>query len=143
VDFCLNPDLTERQPCIVVVEHEALLRSVTVEFLRLSGYFSIEAASGAEALFALAAGKPGDVVFSDIGLPGAIDGLALARWLSQRQPRLPVILTTGHGYSVRQAAIRLVGERLFLSKPYSPTELVRRIRFVLRGRGWDYAPNTR
>jgi DNA-binding response OmpR family regulator len=143
VSVCPKSESTLRQPCILVVEHEVLLRATTVEFLRLSGYLVIEAATGAEALFALASGDPPDVIFSDISLPGAIDGLALARWLSQWQPRVPVILTTGHGHSVRDAAMQVVGDGLFLSKPYSPRELVHRIRFSLRHKGRAYAPRTR
>jgi CheY-like chemotaxis protein len=142
MDVYPKTDLIVRQPCMVVVENEALLRSVTVEFLRLSSYVVAEAATGVEALFALASGEPADVIFSDVCLPGTINGLALAFWLSQRQPPLPVILTTGHGHPVRQAAINLVGDELFLSKPYSPAELVRRIRLVLRGRQ-AYASRTR
>jgi DNA-binding response OmpR family regulator len=140
VSVCPKAQSTLRQPCILVVEHEVLLRATTVEFLRLSGYLVIEAATGAEALLALASRDPPDVIFSDISLPGAIDGLALARWLSQSQPRVPVILTTGHGHLVREAAITLVGDGLFLSKPYSPRELVHRIRFSLRHKDGPNAP---
>jgi CheY-like chemotaxis protein len=128
---CSNDDTALRQTRILVVEHEALLRAVTVEFLRLSGYLVIEVASGGEAVAALASGNLVDVVFSDVCLPGAINGLVLVRWLHQQHPGLPIILATGYGNSVRQTAVQHVGDGMFLSKPYSQNELVRRIRSVL------------
>ena len=60
------------------------------------GYRTIEAETASAALDVLANGKSVRLVFSDVVLPGQIDGLALARTVSERYPHIPVVLTTGY-----------------------------------------------
>jgi DNA-binding response OmpR family regulator len=60
-----------------------------------------------------------------------MDGLALACWLRQRYVDVPVMLTSGYGGAARTAALDLVGEELFLAKPYRQEVLADRIRCVL------------
>ena len=118
-----------------MVEDEPLLRRTTVEILRLSGYAVIETRSAAEAVALLDSrdsGKSIDFVFSDVCVAGSTDGLSLAQWLHNRRPDVPVMLTTAHGGAVRDAAIEIVGNESFLQKPYSPNELVHRIRSTIR-----------
>jgi CheY-like chemotaxis protein len=112
---------------VLLVEDEPLLRRTTAEFLRLSGYFVIEASTAAEAIAEFDLGEPMDLVFADVCLSEPMDGLALARWLHRQYPDVPVMLTSGHGDAVRQAAIKLVGRESFLSKPYRQRELAGRI----------------
>ena len=116
-----------RQPVVLVVEDEILLRRTTAEYLRLSGYRVLEVPNAEEAVAVFASGKPVDVVFSDVSLSAAMDGLMLARWLHRSHPEIPVMLTSGYGSSARRAAIELVGNRFFLSKPYRQAEAVNRI----------------
>lgn len=117
---------------VLIVEDEALLRSTTAEFLRLLGYTVIETSSAAEAIAEVNSRKSIDMVLSDVGLTGAMDGLALARWLHHRYGNVPVMLTSGYGGAVRQAAVDLVGDELFLSKPYRQEALGDRIRCLLK-----------
>ena len=124
-----NASVTDR--VVLVVEDEVLLRRTTAEFLRFFGYTVIETPTAAEAMVELESGKAIDIVFSDVGLPGAVDGLALARWLRQRYGNVSVMLTSGYGGAVRQAALDLVGDELFLSKPYRQEALADRIRCLL------------
>ena len=119
-------------PVVLVVEGEALLRSITGEYLRLSGYVVIEATDAAEAIAVIGRGERPDIVFSDVSLPGTVDGLRLARWLRDRQPHLRVMLTSGYGEAVRRAAVELVGGDCFVSKPYRQEELAHRIDALLR-----------
>ena len=81
---------------ILVVEDNADVRRVAVSLLEQLGYRAIEVETAAAALDLIASGKQVDLVFSDVVLPGAVDGLALARTLSERYPHIPVVLTTGY-----------------------------------------------
>ena len=65
-------------------------------------------------------------------MPGQMDGLALAQWIRQHRPGMPVILTSGYARTVPAAALC---DR-FLDKPYGPTELLQHIRMLTQsGRG--------
>ena len=127
------PDATAgaRHPIVLIVEDEPLLRCTTAEFLCLSGYTVLETPSAAEAVTLFDSGKSVDVVFCDVCVSGPTDGLMLARWLEQRHPHVPVMLTSGYGGAVREAALEIVGSEGFLSKPYHQDELVRRIRSLI------------
>ena len=85
----------ERQ-IVLVVEDNADVRVVAVSLLKELGYRTIEAETASAALDLLAAGKKVRLVFSDVVLPGQIDGLALARTVSSKYPHIPVVLTTGY-----------------------------------------------
>jgi CheY-like chemotaxis protein len=123
-------DEIARRPIILLVEDEDLLRETTGEYLRLSGYTVIEAASAGEALAAFVAGERVDAVFSDVHLPGGtMDGLRLALWVRRHHRGVPVLLTSGQGEAIRLAA--LVGEQSFAAKPYRQKEVVDRLRSLL------------
>jgi CheY-like chemotaxis protein len=88
---------TARQSVVLVVEDEPLLCNTVAEYLQLSGYAVIKAAGAAEAVTVLASGTTVDVVFSDVRMPGAMDGLQLAQWVRRRHGDIPVMLTSGQG----------------------------------------------
>lgn len=119
---------TASQPVVLIVEDEPLLRDTTAEYLRLSGYAVIEVADAAQAVAVFASGKPVDVVFSDVRLPGAMDGLKLARWVHRHHRDIPVMLTSGHGDATR-TAVRAA--ECFAPKPYRQREVAHRIRLLL------------
>jgi PAS domain S-box-containing protein len=81
---------------ILVVEDNPDVRSVAVSLLEQLGYRTIEVETASAALEVLGSGKDVALVFSDVVLPGQTDGLALARTVSNRYPRIPVVLTTGY-----------------------------------------------
>ena len=85
----------ERQT-VLVVEDNADVRNVAVSLLKELGYRTIEAETAPAALEVLANGKSVRLVFSDVVLPGQIDGLALARTVCSEYPHIPVVLTTGY-----------------------------------------------
>ncbi|MEJ1935149.1 response regulator [Nostoc sp. NIES-2111] len=111
---------------ILLVEDEALIRTVMAEGLRDEGFTVIEAADAAEALAVLAAGLQVDVLFTDVRMPGTMDGLALARVVARTRPDIGVIVTSGHLVE-RPSEL----EEPILPKPYLIPEAVRRIRRVL------------
>jgi DNA-binding response OmpR family regulator len=114
---------------ILVVDDEPTIRDVVVQYLRREGYATLEAGDGDAARELLEREWPNLVVL-DLMLPGT-DGLALCRWIRGRS-QLPVIMLTARG----EEADRIVGLELgaddYVTKPFSPRELVARVRSVLR-----------
>lgn len=104
---------------VLVVEDEPLLRLVVSEVLRMQGMKVVETATAEEAEAVLAAGLHVDLVFTDVRMPGAFDGLELARRLKARAPLLPVLVTSAH----LDAAAVMSGVP-FLQKPYLPSQAV-------------------
>jgi CheY-like chemotaxis protein len=113
-------------PVVLVVENDVLLRLVTASNLRDAGFEVIEAADSAEAIRILDC-IPVDVMFSDIDMPGKMDGLALAQWVHQRRLDTRIILTSG--------ATRTLGGvdqyASFLPKPYADADVEHLLRSVL------------
>jgi DNA-binding response OmpR family regulator len=114
---------------VLVVDDEPTIRDVVVQYLRREGYATLEAGDGDAARELLEREWPNLVVL-DLMLPGT-DGLALCRWIRGRS-QLPVIMLTARG----EEADRIVGLELgaddYVTKPFSPRELVARVRSVLR-----------
>ena len=114
---------------ILVVDDEPTIRDVVVRYLRREGYTTLEASDGDAARVLLERESPSLIVL-DLMLPG-IDGLALCRWIRTRSP-VPVIMLTARG----EEADRIVGLELgaddYVTKPFSPRELVARVGTVLR-----------
>jgi DNA-binding response OmpR family regulator len=108
---------------ILVVEDDPLIREIVVEALREEGYDVIHAANGEEAL-AWCRRRAADVLFTDIKLPGEVDGWLIAERCRERDPELPVIYATGFS----PVAPRPVPDSLSLQKPYHPDEIVKAVR---------------
>ncbi|HZV84808.1 MAG TPA: response regulator [Brevundimonas sp.] len=105
----------QEQPCILVVEDEVLIRWMVSETLRDAGYAVIEAVNGDEALAIIAGEVRVDLVFSDVKMPGPVNGLALLGVIKTSSPDLPVIITSGHC----DPALALAGGAAdFVRKPY-------------------------
>jgi len=114
---------TQAQVTVLIVEDHFWTRYTAAEYFRGSGYRVIEANNADEAVSVLASGSRVDVVFSDIGMPGSMDGLALADWIAQRYPGLPLILTSGRRPDVLPANCRC-----FFVKPCSLADIEHEIR---------------
>jgi two-component system alkaline phosphatase synthesis response regulator PhoP len=116
-------------PTILVVDDEPEIVRVVRDYLEHSGFTVQVAADGPAALRAARAHKP-DLVVLDLGLPG-LDGLDVTRAL-RREGQLPIIMVTARA----DESDKLVGLELgaddYLTKPFSPKELVARVRAVLR-----------
>jgi CheY-like chemotaxis protein len=87
--------VAEVRTIVLVVEDEILTRCSVAEYLREGGYRVIEAANVAEAIGVFGSGIAIEFVFSDINMPGQQDGHALAEWLRQFHPAIPVLMTSG------------------------------------------------
>jgi CheY-like chemotaxis protein len=115
-------------PTVLVVEDEPLVRDTIIIELQDAGFLVLEAETAEEALGVLRT-KPVDLLFTDIRLPGDMDGWRLAEEARSLNPRLPVIYATG--YSTETP--RLVRNGVFLHKPYLPSAVVATIRRLLGG----------
>lgn len=124
-------DLSSQPRTILVVEDEVLVRLVIAEYLRECGYRVHEAASAEEALSVLQAPEVAvDVVFSDVSMPGSMDGFGLARWIRSEKPGIQVILTSTVDRSAQVAGMLCEAGPL-LEKPYEPVAVIDRIKQLL------------
>jgi CheY-like chemotaxis protein len=117
-------------PTILVVEDDVLVRSVAAAYLRECGFDVIEASGADEAIRVLQAELQVDIVFSDIQMPGSMDGFGLAQWVRRERPWLKVILTSGAARTAK-AAGDLCEHGPVLAKPYDHADLERHIRSLL------------
>jgi DNA-binding NtrC family response regulator len=92
-----------------------------------AGFAVVEAGNGDEALRILEATPEVCVVFSDVEMPGSLNGLGLARRICQRWPSIGIILTSGH--RIREETIPRDGR--FLPKPYDGRALVRHVEEIV------------
>jgi len=111
---------------ILVVEDDGLVRDFIVDELKEAGYRVLEAENG-EAALAVAANEKFDVLFTDIRLPGSVDGWKLAQTVREARPEVAIVYSTGY---VPSREMQLHGTR-FLMKPYRPPEVLRAIEELL------------
>lgn len=127
---------------ICIIDDEATLRDVVRRYLELDGFAVIEADTGAGAL-ALLQEKHADLILLDIMLPGGIDGFSIARSIRNspeyagEQSQVPIIMLTSRGNEVDRLAGFELGVDDYVVKPFSPRELVARVKAVLRRVGGD------
>jgi len=114
---------------VLVVDDEPSVRDVVVRYLEQEGYRALEAGDGERARTLLEQETP-SLVILDLMLPG-IDGLSLCRWIRARS-ELPVIMITALGAESDRLAGLEIGADDYLTKPFSPRELVARVKAVLR-----------
>ena len=115
---------------VLVVDDDEDVGDVVAAYLRSAGLSVRRAADGIDALQAVAADRP-DIVVLDLMLPG-IDGLEVCRRLRQRSPELPIVMLTARGEEDDRIRGLEVGADDYVTKPFSPRELVLRVQSVLR-----------
>jgi CheY-like chemotaxis protein len=118
-----------RRRVVLVVDDEILVRLAIADYLRDAGYAVVEAADAAEALGVLASGKPVDAVFTDVQMPGIMDGLMLVHWVHEHYPATQVLVTSGKGDAAVSSG--LIADDAFFSKPYALEKVANRIRSLL------------
>src|ERR1700719_4394816 len=109
-----------RRPVILVVEDEFLLRMDAAVMIAAAGFAVVEAANADEAIDILETRSDIAVVFTDIQMPGAMDGLRLARAVRGRWPPIKIVATSGH---VHVSETDLPEGGRFLPKPYNPMQV--------------------
>ena len=116
-------------PHVLVVDDDPALRALLGEYLAANGFHVQAVADGAAMRAAMAAGMP-DLLVLDLMLPGE-DGLALARDLRTRS-ELPILMLSARGEEIDRVVGLEVGADDYMAKPFSPRELLARLRALLR-----------
>jgi CheY-like chemotaxis protein len=118
---------------ILVVEDDALVRGFVINQLQSLGYGTVAAANGNEALAHLESGRPFDLLFTDVVMPGKISGPQLADEIMKSRPTTKVLYTSG--YSEKEIVDQGRAGRgvLLLSKPYRKSALASMVRLALDG----------
>ncbi len=115
---------------VLVVDDEAILRLVASDVLEENGFQVLEAENAKAALKMLAEFPGVRVLFTDINMPGALDGLDLAREVHMRWPAIKLVVTSGRA---KPPDREWPDTGRFVPKPYSPDQLVQEIRQALVG----------
>src|ERR1700722_9107569 len=117
--------MTRPSPVILIVEDEFLLRMDSAEVIENAGFEVVEASNADEAIAVLTARPDIHVVFTDIQMPGLMDGLKLARFVRDRWPPIKIVATSGR---VMVGDDDLPDGSVFLPKPYRGAEVVATLR---------------
>ena len=104
---------------VLLVEDEALIRLVTAEMLRDEGFEVFEARNGDEARALLNDPDDFDVLFTDVRMPGTLDGIDLVLLVRRRHPTIPVLVVSGYAANIMRRLSGLQPAAVFISKPYS------------------------
>ena len=116
---------------ILVVEDDRLVRNYVLTQLHSLGYMTLDAANAAEALAVFEAGSQFDLLFTDVIMPGAMNGRQLANELQRRKPGLKVLFTSGYTENAIIHHGRLDTGVLLLAKPYRKSDMAAMIRKAL------------
>jgi len=106
---------------VLVVEDDFLSRLHAVSLVEDAGYIAVEASNADEAITILEGRKDIRIVFTDIDMPGSMDGLKLAHAIRERWPPIELILTSGH-FDIRDDELPERGR--FFPKPYRDQEII-------------------
>ena len=118
---------------ILVTEDSEMVREVTVALLQGLGYAVVEADNGPNALAILRDRDDIDLLFTDIVMPGGLDGTELANKAQAIRPELKIVFTTGYADASVLSAGNVEARTNLVSKPYDRSELARKIRLALDG----------
>jgi two-component system NtrC family sensor kinase len=122
---------------VLLVEDNDEVASTTEAMLRTAGLDVVRVPSADAALAHLEGSEPSpDVVFSDISMPGSMNGIGLAFELRKRRPALPVLLTTGYA---EQVSLAVAGGFRVLAKPTAPDELLGELGIIMSRSGGTVA----
>ena len=119
---------SDRREVVLVVEDESLIRASAVDMVEQAGFEAIAASNADEAIRILESRNDIRAVFTDVQMPGSIDGLKLAQVVKNRWPPVALIVTSGR-MTVPESELPNGGR--FLGKPYRPSELETMLRQVL------------
>ena len=113
--------MTHRKAVVLVVEDSPLIRMGAVDLVVAAGFEALEASDAGEAIRILEARPDIHVVFTDVGMPGTMDGIKLSHYIRSRWP--PVKLIVVSGKTIVAKSHLPVGARFF-SKPYDDSTIV-------------------
>jgi two-component system, response regulator PdtaR len=106
---------------VLVVEDEVLISNLVADVLSASGFVVHEVTTADEALRYIDSGADIDVLFTDINLPGDMDGAELAARARELRPEMPIVYASGR-FKLSEIS-PLVSRSLFMAKPYDPADV--------------------
>jgi two-component system, response regulator PdtaR len=124
IDVINSPSL-KTLPIVLVVEDEPLLRMLAVEAVEAAGFVAIEARDADEAVAVLESRSDISLLFTDIDMPGSMDGLKLAHAVRGRWPPIKILVVSG---KVRLQPSELPSSSRFVGKPYRAAAMVEELR---------------
>jgi CheY-like chemotaxis protein len=113
---------------ILIVEDEPLLRELAVEVIEDAGFVALEAGNAEEAVDLLETRPDIAVLFTDVNMPGSMDGLTLAHTVRERWPPIKVLIASG---LVRLNQSDLPANSVFLEKPYRGESVIAQLRSLV------------
>ena len=105
---------------VLIVEDDPMINMAAVDAIVDQGYLALSAANADDALVVLAAHPEIEVLFTDIKMPGSIDGLVLARLTHREHPLIDIVIASGN---LRPPADEMPAGAAFLPKPYSAKQI--------------------
>jgi CheY-like chemotaxis protein len=120
---------TGARPVVLIVEDEILLRLHAREVIEDGGFDVVEAKNADVAITILEQRNDVVLIFTDINMPGSMDGLKLTHFVKDRWPPIKIIATSGHA---RITADDLPEGSHFVPKPYQPTQIANAIHQLVR-----------
>lgn len=118
------------EPVIVIVEDDPNIADLVELYLRRDGYRPYQASNGERALQVIAERNP-ELVLLDVGLPGELDGLDVCRAI-RAESGIPIIFLTARDAEIDRVLGLELGADDYVTKPFSPRELVARVKAILR-----------
>ncbi len=118
----------ELAPVVLVVEDEWLLRLLAVELIEDAGFVALQAGNADEAIAILEHRMDVALVFTDVDMPGTMDGLKLAHAVRRRWPPIKIIIVSG---KTRLSDAELPSDTRFFSKPYSAPGMIYELRSLI------------
>ncbi len=112
---------------VLVVEDDPLLRMMAVDLVEDAGFDAIEACDSDEAVEILQTRPDVRVLFTDVDMPGKMDGVALANWARRSVVPLGIVLTSGH---YRPEEEDLPDRSIFFAKPYDFEKVMKTLRLM-------------
>lgn len=123
------PSLKIERPCaVLVVEDEAILRLHALDIVEEAGFTAIEAKNADEAIAILESRSDIALLFTDINMPGSMDGLKLAHAVRNRWPPIKIVVVSGH-VQVDQNA--LPSDSRFFGKPFEAEKMIGELRALI------------
>jgi len=113
---------------VLVVEDEMLLRMRAVDMVEDAGYTSVEAVDADQAVAILESRSDIALLFTDIQMPGSMDGLGLAHSVHERWPPIKIIMVSGQ---LKLASIDIPADSRFFGKPLEAGEMIAEMRSMI------------
>ena len=121
--------IAREQTCVLLVEDEVLIAEIIGEALSESGHVVHAVANAQEAIAHLSNGARVDLLFTDINLPGELDGVGLAEQVRAANPQLPILFASGRWWRLEE--LQKLPNAATLRKPYSPARACEAVESLL------------